>query len=194
MPYLIGGSRSTRYSPMLDTEPFPTPGFLRLMEQRAHLKLGVPWDVPTDTFPTIGRATTNKKSFPDVVGGGGFFAFSSELRDIIEGLEPNVHQFSDKYSVFYKDGRPAEKTYYCINIKQEVRNSIIWEQSKIPDMPHISGFPDELVFDEAVVGKLHLWRALDASRHICISDKFYSEIQKAKIKDFHYQHELIGQR
>jgi hypothetical protein len=194
MPYFIRPTSNPRYLPMLDTEPFPTPGFLRLMEQGVRFSLGVAWQLPADTFPVVGRATRNTKVMPDIVGGGGFFAFSSQFRDIIEGLEPYVHQFSDKYAVFYKDGRPAEKTYYCINIKQEVRNSIIWEKSKIPDMPHISGFPDELVFDEAVVGKLHLWRAPDASHKICISDKFYSEIKKAKIKDFHYQHELIGQR
>jgi hypothetical protein len=194
MPYFILSSLTARYLPMLDAEPWPTPGITKLREDGFRFTLGINFDLSLTTFPTSGRATRNTKVMPDVVGAGCFHAFSSELRAIIEELEPNVHQFSDKYAVFYKDGRPAEKTYYCINIKQEVRNSIIWEKSKIPDMPHISGFPDELMFDEAVVGKLHLWRALDASRHICISDKFYSEIQKAKIKDFHYQHELIGWR
>ena len=193
MPYFILSSLTARYLPMLDAYPWPTAGVIALIAKNFGPRLGVDMDVSTDTFPISGRATRNVKIMPDVVGAGFFFAFSAELRHIIEDLEPGVHQFSDKYSVFYKDGRPAEKTYYCINIKAEVRNAVIWKKSKIPEIKYISGFPDELVFDQAVIAKNHLCRLPELGR-IYMSEELYKAIKKAKIKDFHYQHELIGQR
>ncbi len=193
MPYLIMPSPNARYLPMLSAEPWPTSEVTMLRNSGRQFSLGIDIDLPSTAFPISGRATRNTKLMPDVVGAGCFYAFSAELRQIVESLEPDAHQFSNEYVVFYKDGRLAEKTYYCINIKQEVRNSIIWEKSKIPEIKYISGFPDELVFDQAVIAKNHLCRLPDLGRYY-MSDELFKRVQKAKIKDFHYQHELIGQR
>ena len=91
---------------------------------------------------------------------GGFFCVSERLRGLIEGLEPEVHQFLPM-TYRWKDGSVAEERwlFVCGN-----RIRAISDQSTAPRTKKgqwIPGEGGELVFDRKKIAGKHFWVCSD---------------------------------
>jgi hypothetical protein len=159
-------------------------------------------ELPPEAFCTEARETKGFKRFPDVYVSLKYWpGVAQEFKDMVEQFEPSVHQFSAPVQLYYKNGRPYEKTYYCMNMRRYLDNTIIMEQSTGPTGTYRSvtkmdptQHDDTLTLDGDVIAGRHFWRAKDFYRYWFFSDAFKQAIDKAKLKKLDFTHCRVGTR
>lgn len=136
---------------------------------------------------------TRAKAFGSVVKlTKGLLAVDADLMEIIEGLEPGVHQFSP-LTITMPSGEAYPKQYYTMRIGRflnsfapqesdaEAYDENEWGEYSV-SIPSQKKYM-KLAVSEAAIGSSHLWRErLLSDPEILLSDALYSEIKKAGLK------------
>ncbi|WP_150526133.1 imm11 family protein [Roseibium sediminis] len=140
---------------------------------------------PVDTthLPTKVQAGGRKRTFKDI-SPDGLYSVSENFREVVERLEPGVHQFVPVEFV-WKDGTHAANRYWyfpCNRLDsvdrekttEELEAGIMWMPSKNP------GF----VFSRSQIGDCHLWRDkfMPSSYGPFISNALYKAFVEAGIE------------
>lgn len=202
MVYRVQTSVLPQYCPITQTEPNPLPYEveLRAKDPRFFGLSFVIGRVPDTAFPRTAKDRKGLKTLPDFFGAGPWPVVSERFRDILEAHEPGVHQYSPELEVSYKDGRPSEYKYYCINILNNMRGFIVperstWHRSPTAaargQVPIESRAPEKTLFiEKSKVDGLHLWRGEDYYREWFMSDELVAAVRSAKLKQLNYFEQL----
>jgi hypothetical protein len=201
-----GGDASLRFDMQVD-------GMLvRGMSIKHCLMFNSPVRVPSELMPAMPtRITINPREgyLPDFGTGpwGGLFLVSQNFVDIVEWLEPGVHQFLQIRETFDVEGRQLEKRYYLMNILRVV-NAVDVERSsvRITRKDHFLTLPGRtkkvtteimgflpgkrvLVFRKGVIEGLHLWRGtMKDLVGIGFSEALHDAVQAANLSPLRYTH------
>lgn len=140
---------------------------------------------PVDTthLPTKVQQAGPKRKFKDI-SPDGLYTVSEKFREVVEGLEPGVHQFVPVEFV-WKDGTHAAKRYWyfpCNRLDsvdrekttEELVEGIRWRPTKKPNF----------VFSRSQIGDCHLWRDkfMPPSYGPFISNSLYEAFMEAGIE------------
>lgn len=121
----------------------------------------------------------------------GFLAVDATLKEIIEGVEPGVHQFWPLKIVMTKD-QPYPVPYYIMVIGRFLE-SFSADQSdpksfirlgegictiSVDTKDYYSG----VALKRSVFTGAHLWRERKLGRHVCMSDQLQTEIKRAGLR------------
>lgn len=146
------------------------------MQSRAagYLRDGQPNDVPPGTRMPEGlkpRMYQFERRAPNTLtcwfnGAVGLQMVETPVMEVIEDLEPGVHQFWSM-TILERDGKPFEREFHAMIISREL-NSMIPEESDLqrPSTRSNLRFAKyttkegcaALTFDSEVIGSSHLWR------------------------------------
>jgi hypothetical protein len=176
------------------------------MRQRAseleHALPGYPYQLshrgillPDSLFPHRATVAGRAKKPPHFLGIWMYYGVSQTVRDIIEALEPGVHQLVP-IPVYLRSGEPTPMSYSVLNICSLVLQCVDFDRtsdhfvSTMPDgtkrlYPKPSSHSPIYIRGDAVRG-LHLWRSRDLSDQMMISDCLMAELEAAKIQGMHY--------
>ena len=112
-----------------------------------------------------------------------------EFKNIVESLEPGIHQFFP-IEVVRRSGEPTEKTYYQLVIGQRLealdveRSNVKWIADERGGGFHAKG-PGEArwVLRRDIVAGKHLWRPLKHFTYLRFcSDELMAAVEKAGLK------------
>jgi hypothetical protein len=212
MPYFARMSFSAIYHPLFVCKPDVGPVLEEMRRQfdARHRASGIfssgtmndDLELPPEAFCTEARETKGFKTFPDVYISLKYWpGVVQQFKDLVEEFEPGVHQFSAPVQVYYKNGKPYEKTYYCMNMRRYLDHTIIIEQSTGPTTTYMGKIDmdptqhdDTLTLDGNVIAGRHFWRAKDFYRYWFFSDAFKQAIDKAKLKKLDFTRCRVGAR
>ena len=136
--------------------------------------------------PTRVEERSKFKTFPDFLHVTNNWIVSEAFKDMVESLEPGVHQFFP-VEVIRKSGEPVEKTYFFFNILRML-DPIIVERSDVQWQTLTSGLKVLLptgkkrVLRRSVIAGCHVWRDAHMREHVYLSDELVELMQKAKLK------------
>jgi len=139
--------------------------------------------LPDDLFPVRACIKSRHKSLPDAINLAGF-GFSERLKDIVESVEPGVHQFHE-VPVFMPSGEPAPMRYFAAIIGHIATDQVVVEASTIgPGNP--KGFSkikaptpqdhNKIAIDRAKTPGWHLWDSWDIYLTLTVSDRLREKI------------------
>jgi hypothetical protein len=212
VPYFARMSFSAIYHPLFVCKPDVGPVLEEMRRQfdAEHRASGIfssgtmndDLELPPEAFCTEARETKGFKKFPDVYVSLKYWpGVVQEFKDLVEEFEPGVHQFSAPVQLYYKDGTPCEKIYYCINMRRYLDHTIIMEQSSGPTISYKgktnmdpTQHDDTLTLNEAVIAGRHFWRARDFRNEWFCSDEFKRAIERAKLKKLDFTRCQVGRR
>lgn len=154
---------------------------------------------PTDTIPTIAKKTGRRKSPPPCFFRlRGLPVVCAAFRDMVESLEPGVHEFHS-ISLLDKGGNKLPEQFYIINILARL-DVLIIDQSDVEwGLPqkyelkdgsslaiqtlHLARYPKTLVATRQEVGGHHLWRGDRYFKHYWfMSDNLMKLASGARLK------------
>lgn len=126
-------------------------------------------DILEHEWPSEYRLERNYKRLGSIlVGSQGLLFITGDVKNIIEGLEPNVHEFRP-IRIIEKSGEVVGGDYYVLAIKQYLdifdpdacdEGSIGWvEMFKRYRITNLSDLSGVAIYNDVVSGK-HLWRGL----------------------------------
>jgi len=143
---------------------------------------------PLSSIATRAIIDGRTKVLPDIFSAGGM-CVSQALRDVIEALEPGVHQFID-IELMRTKKEPYEGKYYILRICQ-ILNSVIFEKSnlRIERLPNgreyiTSGLNKDnfMTLKKEVVAGKHLWREEILKEYFYMSDELHDIFVRRKFK------------
>lgn len=135
-----------------------------------------------------------KKKLLDYFSIRGDLGVSQAFKDLLEEMEPGVHQFFP-LEVRRKDGEPVEGQYYLFVISVLLDTALIPEKSNVIQKGTYREYPDGGIYDgiyytasgpgpnkftlnRKVIGNHHAW--VDRRmRDVFFSDEFVARIEKA---------------
>jgi hypothetical protein len=139
------------------------------------------------TYPTlssiyrVAKMIGRSKTLPDIFRAGQEVCVNQSLRDAVESLEPNVHQFLPITLLRTKD-MPFAGSYYLLNITQTL-NSVVFEKSNLrweiaPNgkslvQPGLNP-ADYRTLRKAEIKGRHLWREKVYLPDIYMSDELFN--------------------
>jgi hypothetical protein len=144
-----------------------------------------------DEMPTRLLLDRPTKNFRDIFRSqDGILIVSPELHDLLEQIDPTVHQFSS----IVLEHMPMAGLRYCLNVHAK-HDSIIDEKSNVrrnagmPDnnnVMHVNFVPEgaDITIDSSQLASTNLWRERRYPGSLLVSDKLYSEIKNRGIKFF----------
>jgi hypothetical protein len=212
--YMISFSMSERYAPFIGrpggifkTRDDPE---LPIIELGFGYHVGQRYD-PAKIYDEY-YLGSGHKYLPDIFSIQGYWGCCFEFRDMVEELEPGVHQFfpvrkivrpNSKKPVIRLDGRPADNQFFILNCLQLI-DCVIPEKSSGAGFRKpgsmIAGEYNPNVFftndndvclsKEKIAGK-HLWRGKTESLYAgyyLISDELMARIKAAKLKGYYATH------
>lgn len=138
---------------------------------------------PVDTthLPTKVQQAGPKRKFKDI-SPDGLYSVSEKFREVVERLEPGVHQFVPVEFV-WKDGTHAADRYWyfpCNRLDSVDRDKTTLEFRHIWD----PGSDGEVFFSRSQIGDCHLWRDkfMPSSYGPFISNALYQAFMEAGIE------------
>ncbi|WP_420414516.1 imm11 family protein [Roseibium sp.] len=135
--------------------------------------------VKADHVPTRIEWCSKKHPPYDVFILQGLIVVSDTFKDIIEGLEPEVHQFFP-IEVVYKDDSPARQMYFfniCNRLDTMDRESTTATFEQIYWKPETGDF----AFSKAAIGARHAWRDKHVHHGTFLSDAAKTAMEKARV-------------
>lgn len=192
MAWLINqNSVSMRYLPKITATPAcPDRAALRAFQaEHGFLPTGVesqgnPIDEPF--WPQSGQFAVQLKCRPRLLGLCSFFLVPQSWRDIIEDLEPNIHQFKH-VPLSLRNGDAFDEAFFALNIRRALRNvcDMTLSTGRTRDFGDgherflkATSHPEHRVVmnRDAIAGK-HLWLPLDLITYpIAMSDELFSRV------------------
>ncbi|XYK80246.1 MAG: imm11 family protein [Labrenzia sp.] len=135
--------------------------------------------VKGDHVPTQIEWSSKKNSPYDVFHLESLIVVSDTVKDIIEGLEPGVHQFFP-IEVVYKDGSFARQMYFfniCNRLDTMDRERATAKIRKVLWDPATGDF----AFSKAAIGPRHAWRDKLLNYGLFVSDAAKTEMEQAGV-------------
>ncbi|MBB5048213.1 hypothetical protein HNR60_002975 [Rhodopseudomonas rhenobacensis] len=128
------------------------------------------------------------KKFCDAFHIIGFICVSEKFREIIEGFEPNAHQFFP-ITLEAKDGtRHAGPQYYIFNpcavidAYLDVGNAPGWPELRNLHRPYRAGYEDVALSSQEIAGR-HVWMGgFLGAGNLFVSDALHAKLVKEKIR------------
>ena len=143
---------------------------------------------PLLAIPKAARLESRHKALPDIFQVRVTIAVNKRTKDIIENIEPNIHQFF-KIDLFKNKKDLFDGDYYLLNVGQLI-DSIIEEESALEIIVNPSGKRFGLrdstkgeyrtLKKSEIIGK-HLWRESLTKRNIYFSDELRELFLRNKI-------------
>lgn len=202
MPYVMMKMAGVpQYDQWTETEPAKEEMFRRSREFHKSLP-GYPYQLshrgirlPDSLFPDRAIVAGRAKKPPHFLGIWMYYGVSQTVRDIIEALEPGLHQLVP-IPVYLRSGEPAPMPYWVLNICALVLRCVDFDGtsghfvSTLPDgtkklYPKPSSDSPIYIRSGAVKG-LHLWRSREVSDQMMISDQLMAQLDAAKVRGMHY--------
>ncbi len=192
MPYIFSPCTSRKFFPLFDRQCKEA----EIRGLNFDSEMSGEWIDPA-TADCVFRCKTGHKAIYDLVGLYGWYGVNQRVREVIEELEPGIHQFIPT-TVLKKNGEPFnDDTYYILNICQIV-DAIIIEESDVYKKEgkdfytgeyHYRLLPDPTLtffmiqFDKELVAGKHLWRGKNhlPTRTFC-SDELIERFNKEGFK------------
>ena len=145
-------------------------------------------------LPTRARQLSSHKQLPHFFGVDTSPAVSETFKNIVEGLEPDVHQFFP-FEVIGKAGKLLDRPFFQINVLSKI-DAIIPEKSNVywslattlgTYVLRQGSGPIQLTLRRDMIAGHHLWLA---DKQYSTSDMFFSDdlmnaVKAANIKGLH---------
>jgi hypothetical protein len=195
MAYFITGFSSVpRYYPQFDLineDGTKYTGFQgrNTMGLKMGHRLDETTDPPLSSIYRFAKLAGSTKILPDIFLVGGEICVNEKIKDIIEAIEPSVHQFLP-ITLMRTKKQVFKGSYYLLIIGQAL-NSVIFEESNLRwqvslggskyAQPGLSPRDYRTLWKSQIEGK-HLWRERIYLRDIYISDQLYNKIMTINIK------------
>ena len=154
---------------------------------REDLGLLEPHEMPREFL----AATPHKSLSSLIVTEGGLHAVDETLKDLIEGLEPGVHQFWPM-RILMPGGKDYPTPYYGMVIRQffdsfrpeqSVEGSWVGDPSYYMAFGATKAHMKGLAFDKGVFGSAHLWRETRMRQpQVLMSDALQGAIEQAGLR------------
>jgi hypothetical protein len=144
-------------------------------------------DVPVRV--TLDRDVSDCARFVLAIGGGAWIV-SQRFKDLVESLEPGVHNFLATELVFSK-GAPATEPYYFLQHRQDL-DSIALDRSDHTEIDRYDGSKTfllniknhSLVMDKSKTKGCHLWKEKKAKyQRFFLSDQLLQKIKELGYRD-----------
>lgn len=141
--------------------------------------------LPEDLFPSEAHVRSSTKNPPDMLTIAGL-GVSERFKELIERLEPGVHQFVH-VPTFLRGGAPTPKRYYAMVLGQAATHQIVDELTTVqrnPDgiiLPPSRLMRGDLVIDRRETAGWHAWTSADIYRLFTISDELNALFMKEKV-------------
>jgi hypothetical protein len=154
---------------------------------------------------------SSHKQLAGIFSISGYWGCSGEFKDIVEELEPGVHQFfpvrtitrlrSEKPITRLRDGGPVDDQYFILNCLQLV-DAIVPEKSSGPTFrmavaggrePTFFTARDHVCLSKDRIAGKHLWRGKTEALYdgyYLVSNELMARIKAAKLKGYDYGMEL----
>lgn len=142
-------------------------------------------------LPTSGYTEKPRKRIPDYIDRWGLQFVSENFRQVVEELEPGLHEFFPFQLRNGKRGDPAPQQYYVMNIMTQC-DCLDYEQGGVSvdrwEDGAIAFFSPEKISHEGMVLKSdviagkHLWRAKYLGGSFFISEDFMGLYRKRKLQ------------
>jgi hypothetical protein len=166
--------------------------------------LGRGWPISVGT-PIVARQYKTCP-LPDMFIVGTACGINERLRDVIESVEPGVHQYLPLL-MLQKNGKEIPGKFFMLNVCQSFEADLFPDLSKRVfvklhspfDQPRVSYYDGERTFSRPQIAGRHFW-----TRHACacgtsdyawsayMSDVMFNAWKKAKIKYFNYRKNKNG--
>ncbi|WP_424932473.1 imm11 family protein [Amaricoccus macauensis] len=137
------------------------------------------------TVPRIAQAQRGKR-MPDVCPMPGLNAVSSRFRDLVEELEPGVHQFFE-IEFREQDGIPIPGQYYTFNCPRRIDTILVnesglgWKEAR-NGMPTPNTPRRQFCISSNASGGAHIWcENFKRVAGIMVSDQFAAEVKKREL-------------
>ncbi len=192
MPYRIVMTRAVKYSVRKTWEP-PLPYGPDSLD--FCIKRGIP--LSDDQIEELQNHQLLIKAYRgnlvDIIGWqmGPFFV-TNIIKELIEKLEPEIHNFYEIQTTFEKKSRPTDRTYYLLLIKQSADAVDLEESDTIPSRYRESVLlktgPSAKCFllAEKIKG-MHLWRGKDPLHGFFFcSDQFEQAVRESGCKGWEF--------
>ncbi len=156
-----------------------------LLTQGVHL--------PASLFPTDARVRSSTQNPPDFLTLAGW-GVSERMKDIVEGVEPDVHQFVP-VTIYLRNGKPTPKRYFAVVLGNLARDQIDDELTTLRrnpkgkiEPPDSSGNRGTIKVNRNETRDWHAWFSRDIYDKFTISDELHAAIRREKIPgiDFTY--------
>ncbi|CAN5867823.1 hypothetical protein BH11PSE6_BH11PSE6_01030 [soil metagenome] len=204
MAHLMLDKSHQRYRPRTESVP-PTREVVRARNAYGWNNSGqfpfgpASWDrqgvrLPETLFPRSVHIQSGTGALPDAINAGGFLGCSQRLKDVIEELEPGVHQFHP-VPVTVKAGERTPTTYYATVLGRALVDQVVLEQSTMK-RSNGGGFAKvdnpslwdggKIAIDRSLSSGWHVWISWDLYTHWTCSDELKARLDAAKISCFDY--------
>ena len=208
MAWMVTLTVEPRYSPGISLPPENARFFLDLAERMRYEALVV----DPATAPKRANYYSGGKTIPDFTAINGEFSVCQDVRDLIESLEPGVHQFlrvevvrpRSPRPIHRLDGRALDTPYYILNI-MTVLDAVWVERSHVrvhelqgrPPLVHLQAkglnergeYVYDVVLRREIIAGCHIWRG---GRHgngsIFFSNAMMEEVRRLKLKKLYTYH------
>ncbi len=183
MAYHVQRSVASKDNPSFRLEDPPD-----VFSSRRHpFDIGEPVQLEHRSFRAVEQ--TKFKRYSDFLTVHGCWAVSAAFKEIVESLEPNVHQFFPITLVRGLKGI-CDEVYYLFNICQKI-DSVVIDLSNVRwqviaegtiRIPHLILQNAKIVVDRSKIDGAHIWRGDTRFRDdIFFSDATYQAIAKGKL-------------
>jgi len=146
---------------------------------------------PESMLPLHFRQSTNHKVLPDFMSGsGGTIFVSQKMRRLIEDMDPETHHYFP-ITLHTKAGDVIENEYFLFKFGSFIDDGIIVDKSQVGPIVVAGklGFYStparpKLVWKKAKIAGRHVWADRYLKDRFCVSDAFFEEVSRLKIKLF----------
>ncbi|CTQ51842.1 hypothetical protein LP7551_00358 [Roseibium album] len=187
MAYEVSQTSNTRYSPIFEW-----------VGENYYFQ-DAPYQVPpgnpitVEGFPRALKIVSAHKTLPDFFLLSGKYAVSDRMKDVLEKLEPGVHQYIPVI-LQKKSGEPFEGEFFVLHPCSAV-DAIVPEQSDVSFHTTPAGritmrfkkVRPKLTVQKEKIKDRHFWTGDESfNRNFFSSNAFFDEAQKAKLKGFDF--------
>jgi hypothetical protein len=132
--------------------------------------------VKTEFLPTRIRPTTNQSRMPDLARAQLAYVCTAKFRDVVEALEPSVHQFVPVEVVRKNGDHVADMFWFVVcNRLDTLELDLLRPPVQRLGFHSVMGRDTRTVFNGSHIGNHHIWidkRVIGG--HIWVSDTFHS--------------------
>lgn len=145
-------------------------------------------EIPESAWPKHARLKTTRKALPHITNFSSLRAVSQAVKDLIEALEPDVHDFRH-VEVVQKDGTQYPEAYFAFHCRRRFDDIVIWEESTVYSKEvgdrrrfRLPYSHERVVIDGAGVWGAHCWitSQMMGPGHT-VSEELFSQLTKRKL-------------
>lgn len=156
--------------------------------------LGGGTPVAAETVPNRAVLLSRHKTIPDFIVLPPAMGVSEAFREMVEDLDPGVHQFFP-VTLSRKSGELIDKRYYALNICRRLdaviveKSNVTWGRTGLGGFPilHLGAGPPHFTLSRQAIGGAHMWHGLSQFRGLTFfSDALMSRVLGKSMKGLDY--------